>query len=88
MTNNRTRAVAALTVAGVAWGTSVPLSKVALTWLGPGWLTVARFGVAALVLLAITRRESLREAFNWRILLIRVVGSAVRQTWLKVAAGR
>jgi O-acetylserine/cysteine efflux transporter len=74
MTNNRTRAVAALTVAGVAWGTSVPLSKVALTWLGPGWLTVARFGVAALVLLAITRRESLREAFNWRILLSGAIG--------------
>lgn len=74
MTNNRTRAFAALAVAGAAWGTSVPLSKVALTWLGPGWLTVARFGIAALVLLAVTRRESLRQAFTWRILLSGAAG--------------
>lgn len=74
MTNNRTRAVAALAAAGVAWGTSVPLSKIALTWLGPGWLTVARFGVAALVLLALTHRRSLRQAFSWRILASGAIG--------------
>lgn len=74
MKNNRARAVAALAAAGVAWGTSVPLSKVALTWLGPGWLTAARFGAAALVLLAVTRRESLRRAFSWRILASGAIG--------------
>ena len=46
MTSNRARAVAALAAAGVAWGISVPLSQIALTWLAPGWLTAARFGVA------------------------------------------
>jgi drug/metabolite transporter (DMT)-like permease len=61
-------------VAGVAWGSSVPLTKVALTWLGPGWLTVVRFGLAALVLLAVTRRESLRQAFTWRILASGAIG--------------
>jgi drug/metabolite transporter (DMT)-like permease len=74
MMNNRTRAVAALAAAGVAWGTSVPLTKVALTWLGPSWLTVVRFGIAALVLLAVTRRESLRQAFSWRILASGAIG--------------
>ncbi|HEX4831981.1 MAG TPA: DMT family transporter [Trebonia sp.] len=56
MNNMRMRAVTALIASGVAWGTSVPLSKVALGWLGPGWLTVARFGLAAVVLLAIASR--------------------------------
>ena len=68
MRTNRTRAVAALAAAGAAWGASVPLSKVALGWLGPGWLTTARFGLAALVLLAFVPRENLRAAFSWRLL--------------------
>ena len=52
MSINRRHAVAALAAAGLLWGTTVPLSKVALAWLSPGWLTVARFGLAAAVLLA------------------------------------
>jgi drug/metabolite transporter (DMT)-like permease len=67
MRTNRTRAVAALFAAGVAWGASVPLSKVAMGWLGPGWLTTARFGLAALVLLALVPREKLRAALSWRV---------------------
>ncbi|HSO53470.1 MAG TPA: DMT family transporter, partial [Actinomycetes bacterium] len=55
MTTNRRTAVAALTGAGLLWGTSVPLTKLALEWLPPGWLTVIRFGLAAAVLLAATR---------------------------------
>ena len=51
MNTNRRNAVAALAAAGVLWGTTVPLSKLALAWLAPGWLTVTRFGLAALVLL-------------------------------------
>jgi drug/metabolite transporter (DMT)-like permease len=57
MSINRRHAVAALAAAGLLWGTTVPLSKVALTWLAPGWLTVARFGLAAAVLLAAGRRR-------------------------------
>jgi O-acetylserine/cysteine efflux transporter len=68
MRTNQTHAVAALATAGVAWGASVPLSKVAMGWLGPGWLTTARFGLAALVLLAFAPREKLRAAFSWRVL--------------------
>ena len=49
MNNNRRSAVAALAAAGMLWGTTVPLSKLALGWLPPGWLTVARFGLAAAV---------------------------------------
>jgi drug/metabolite transporter (DMT)-like permease len=64
MNTNRNRAVAALAAAGVAWGASVPLSKVALVWLAPGWLTVARFGVSAVVLLPAVPRPALRAAFT------------------------
>ena len=61
---SRTRAAAALAAAGVAWGTSVPLSKAALGWLPPAWLVVARFALAAAVLLAVVDRPSLRAALR------------------------
>jgi drug/metabolite transporter (DMT)-like permease len=57
MNTNRHHAVAALIAAGLLWGTTVPLSKLALEWLSPGWLTVVRFGLAAAVLLAVARRR-------------------------------
>ena len=53
MNTNRRHAVAALIAAGLLWGTTVPLSKLALAWLSPGWLTATRFGLAAAVLLAV-----------------------------------
>jgi hypothetical protein len=56
MNTNRRLAVAALAAAGLLWGTTVPLSKLALEWLPTGWLTAARFGLAAAVLLAGVRR--------------------------------
>ena len=68
------RAVAALAAAGVAWGTSVPLSKAALGWLSPGWLVVARFALAAAVLLATVDRSALRAAFRWQVLAWGAVG--------------
>lgn len=51
------RALLALTAAGLIWGLSVPLSKLALGWLDATWLTVARFGLAAPVLALIARRH-------------------------------
>ncbi|HEX4089591.1 MAG TPA: DMT family transporter [Trebonia sp.] len=68
------RAVAALAAAGVAWGTSVPLSKAALGWLSPGWLVVARFALAAAVLLVTVDRAALRSAFRWPVLAWGAVG--------------
>ena len=65
MTINRRHAVAALIAAGLLWGTTVPLTKLALEWLSPGWLTAMRFGLAAAVLLAallITGRRRGRES--------------------------
>ena len=64
MNINRRRAIAALIGAGLLWGTTVPLSKVALEWLSPGWLTFARFGVAAAILLLASPRSRLRAAFR------------------------
>jgi drug/metabolite transporter (DMT)-like permease len=66
--NRQSRAVAALAAAGVAWGTSVPLSKAALGWLSPAWLVAVRFGLAAAVLLLMVDRTALRKALRWQIL--------------------
>ncbi len=65
----RTRrcALAALTTAGLLWGTTVPLTKLAVGWLGPGWLTVVRFSVAALLLAGPARRH-LRTALTPTVL--------------------
>jgi O-acetylserine/cysteine efflux transporter len=60
--NINRRAIAALATAGLLWGTSVPLSKLALGWLAPGWLTAVRFGVAAAILLLAAPRAGLRAA--------------------------
>lgn len=57
------RALIALATAGVLWGLTVPLSKVALGWMDPAWLTVARFGLAAPILTYIGRRH-LRAALT------------------------
>jgi drug/metabolite transporter (DMT)-like permease len=70
----RTRAVAALAAAGVTWGTSVPLSKSALGWLPPAWLVVARFALAAVVLVAVVDRAALRAALRAPVLAWGAVG--------------
>jgi len=62
MPTSRT-AILALTAAGLLWGLTVPLTKLSLEWLGPGWLTVARFAAAA-PLLAIVGRAGLRAALT------------------------
>jgi O-acetylserine/cysteine efflux transporter len=72
--NNRRYAVAALIAAGLLWGTTVPLSKLALAWLSPGWLTAMRFGLAAAVLLAAARRAELRAAFTPKVLVAGALG--------------
>ena len=78
MNTNRRYAVAALIAAGLLWGTTVPLSKLALEWLSPGWLTAARFGLAAAVLLAVagrtTGRARLRAAFTPKVLISGALG--------------
>lgn len=66
MTADRRNALAALAAAGLIWGLTVPLSKLAMGWLDPLWLTVARFAAAA-PLLAIAARRSLRAALTWRV---------------------
>ena len=66
MTTDRRNALAALAAAGLIWGLTVPMSKVAMGWLDPLWLTVARFAAAAPVL-ALVSRGRLREALSWRV---------------------
>lgn len=77
MNNKSFSAVAALVASGVAWGTSVPLSKVALGWLGPGWLTVVRFGLAAVVLLIITARKGSKGQLRRSLTLPVLVSGAI-----------
>src|SRR6202167_3589191 len=74
MRTNRSRAVVALATAGAAWGASVPLSKVGMGWLGPGWLTTVRFALAAVVLLMFVPRQDLRAAFSWRVVVWGALG--------------
>ncbi len=73
MSTNRRHAVAALTTAGLLWGTTVPLSKLALPWLAPGWLAVTRFGLAAAILLAVARPR-LRGVFTPKLLAYGAAG--------------
>ncbi len=73
MNTSRRHAVAALVAAGLLWGTTVPLSKLALQWLAPGWLTVLRFGLAAAVLLPVARRRGQRIG-EWRLLASGAIG--------------
>src|SRR5690348_18063911 len=78
MNTNRRHAVAALIAAGLLWGTTVPLTKLALEWLSPGWLSAVRFGLAAAVLLAVARRRghgtALRNAFTPAVLAAGALG--------------
>jgi O-acetylserine/cysteine efflux transporter len=78
MNTNRRHAVAALIAAGLLWGTTVPLTKLALEWLSPGWLSAVRFGLAAAVLLAAARRRgqgtALRAAFTPAVLAAGALG--------------
>jgi drug/metabolite transporter (DMT)-like permease len=71
-TQNRP-ALLALAAAGTLWGLNVPLTKLSLGWLGPGWLTVARFLVAAPVL-ALVGRRGLRDALTPRMLASGAIG--------------
>jgi O-acetylserine/cysteine efflux transporter len=73
MTSNRRLVFPALLAAGVLWGTTVPLSKVALGWLPPAWLAFARFALAAAVLL-VASRSRLRAAASPAILITGAVG--------------
>ena len=74
MNTDRRRAVAALTAAGLLWGTTVPLSKLALGWLAPGWLTFVRFGLAAAILLAVAPRARVRAACTPSVLASGAIG--------------
>lgn len=64
---------AALAGAGLLWGLTVPLSKLAMGWLGPAWLTVARFALSA-PLLAIIGRRSLLEALRPAVTFAGAIG--------------
>ena len=57
MRTDRRTALLALVASGLLWGTTVPLTKVALAGWGPAWLTVARFTLAALPLAWLGRRH-------------------------------
>lgn len=65
--------LASLAAAGVLWGTTIPLTKVVLPWLGPAWLVVVRFAVAGVLLLWPARRH-LRAALTPGVVLAGVAG--------------
>jgi drug/metabolite transporter (DMT)-like permease len=73
MTINRRFVFPALFAAGVLWGTTVPLSKVALGWLPPAWLAFVRFALAAAVLMW-ANKSRLRTSGSPAILITGAVG--------------
>lgn len=73
MKRQQRNAFTALGAAGVLWGLTVPLSKLALAWLSPAWLTSARFAIAAAVL-GWTARRHLRRALTPGVLGSGAVG--------------
>jgi O-acetylserine/cysteine efflux transporter len=68
MTDSRRLVFPALITAGILWGTTVPLSKLALGWLPPAWLAFGRFALAAGILMIISRGR-LRGAASPAILI-------------------
>ena len=70
---DRRRALLALTTAGVLFGLTVPLTKVALGWLDPAWIALVRFGLAAPVL-ALAAPRALRSAVSRPVLLWGAIG--------------
>ncbi len=76
MRTNHRSTLLALVASGLLWGSTVPLTKVALTEWGPAWLTVARFTLAALPL-AWPARRHLRRAVSPATLLWGVAGYGV-----------
>jgi drug/metabolite transporter (DMT)-like permease len=73
MNSQHRAAFGALVAAGVLWGTTVPLSKVALDFLPPGWLAFARFAIAG-VLLAVVVGPRLRAVLRPDIVVWGAVG--------------
>jgi O-acetylserine/cysteine efflux transporter len=73
MNNSRRLVFPALISAGVLWGTTVPLSKVALAWLPPASLALIRFALAAALLMLVSRSR-LRAAFSPAILVTGALG--------------
>jgi O-acetylserine/cysteine efflux transporter len=73
MSNSRRFVFPALIIAGLLWGTTVPLSKLALDWMAPAWLAFARFALAAIVLM-VASRSRLRAACSPAILVSGAAG--------------
>jgi O-acetylserine/cysteine efflux transporter len=73
MNSSRRLVFPALISAGVLWGTTVPLSKVALAWLPPAGLAFVRFALAGGLLMAVSRSR-LRAAASPAILVSGALG--------------
>jgi O-acetylserine/cysteine efflux transporter len=67
----------ALASAGLLWGSTMPLTKLALAAIDPGWLTAVRFVLAALPLLWLARGRGLRSAATMPVMLWGAAGYGV-----------
>jgi O-acetylserine/cysteine efflux transporter len=66
----------ALALAGSTWGLTLPLAAIAIRTVSPGWLASMRFGIAALLLVVMAGRGSIRAALSTRIVAWGVFGYA------------
>jgi O-acetylserine/cysteine efflux transporter len=73
MNRSRHLVFPALIWAGILWGTTVPLSKLALQWLPPAWLGLTRFALAGAILM-IASRGRLRAAISPSIVITGALG--------------
>jgi len=74
--NNRVRAIWALVVAGILWGTSDVTTKAALESIPPITLATLRFCVAGLILIPLARRSGLPALLNPRLAALGLFGVA------------
>jgi drug/metabolite transporter (DMT)-like permease len=72
--STRARALGALALAGLIWGTSDVAGKMALATIPPITLATLRFGIALIILLSIARRGSFLPWRNSRLALLGLIG--------------
>jgi O-acetylserine/cysteine efflux transporter len=74
---NRRLPLVALALAGLLWGATMPLTKLALTVIDPGWLTAVRFVLAGVPLLWLARGRGLGSAVTPQVVLWGAAGYGI-----------
>jgi drug/metabolite transporter (DMT)-like permease len=82
------RAVPALAAAGLLFGLTIPLTKVALGWLDAATLAAVRFALAAPLLAVIAGRRAVRDALDARVVVSGAAGYGALVLLQNLGVGR